>query len=89
MNRLPGQQDGGQAYGLGHCVSLIQFLVLMDKALPSISQAGYGQLMKMLITLKLHQIFQSNFAYLFILRCPGTRMQNSDELFFLNLITSQ
>ena len=54
----------------------------MDKALPSTSQAGYGQLMKMLITLKLHQIFESNFAYLFILRCPGTRMQNSDELFF-------
>ena len=27
MNRLPGEQDGRQAYGLGHSVSKTQFLV--------------------------------------------------------------
>ena len=27
MNRLPGQQDGGQANGWGHSVSITQFLV--------------------------------------------------------------
>ena len=31
------------------------------------SQAGYGQLVKMLITLEPHGIFRSDFAYLFIL----------------------
>ena len=28
MNRLPGDQDGGQANGWGHSVSKTQFLVL-------------------------------------------------------------
>ena len=40
---------------------------LMDKALLSISQAGYGHLMKLLITLESDDIFRSNFAYLFII----------------------
>ena len=40
---------------------------LMDEALLSISPAGSGQLVKILITLESHGIFRSNFAYLFIL----------------------
>ena len=36
-------------------------------ASPSIISAGRGVLVKMLITLEPHGIFQSNFAYLYIL----------------------
>ena len=32
----------------------------LDKALLSMSQAGYGELVKMLITLEAHGIFKSN-----------------------------
>ena len=39
----------------------------MDKALSCISQAGYGQLVKMLLILEPNGIFRSNFAYLFII----------------------
>ena len=42
--------------------------LLMDEALLSISPVGHGQLVKMLITLELHGVFRSNFAYLFILK---------------------
>ena len=45
----------------------------VDGALLSISLAGHGQLVKMLITLVHvpHSIFGSNFAYLFILIVSG------------------
>ena len=33
MNRLPGEQDGRQAYNWGHSVSLTQFLVLDKESL--------------------------------------------------------
>ena len=39
---------------------------LMDEALLSISQAGRGQFVKMLITLEPHGILGPNFAYLYI-----------------------
>ena len=39
-----------------------------DEALLSISVAGRGQLVKMLITIEPHGIFTLNFAYLYILR---------------------
>ena len=39
----------------------------MGEGLLSIILVGRGQLVKMLITLELHGIFGSNFAYLFIL----------------------
>ena len=39
----------------------------MDEVLLSISLADGGKLVKMLITLESHGIFESNFAYLFIL----------------------
>ena len=39
----------------------------MDVALLSISLAGRGHLVKMLLSLEPHGIFGSNFAYLFIL----------------------
>ena len=39
-----------------------------DEAFLSISQAGHGQLVKMLITLEPHGIFSLNFAYLYIVR---------------------
>ena len=37
----------------------------MDEALLSISPAGRGQIVKILITLEPHGIFGSNFSYLF------------------------
>ena len=43
----------------------------VDEASPSISLAGGGQLVKMLITLEPHGIFCSNFAYLYILTLSG------------------
>ena len=42
-----------------------------DEASPSISPAGRGQLVKMLITLESHDIFCSNFAYLYNLTLSG------------------
>ena len=51
----------------------------MDEALLSISPAGSGQLVKILITLESHGIFRSNFAYLFILTLSSAGMQNGDE----------
>ena len=39
-----------------------------DDALLSISLAGHGQLLKMLITLEPHGVFSLNFAYLYIIR---------------------
>ena len=42
-----------------------------DEALPSISLAGRGQLVIMLITLEPHGIFWSNFAYLYIETLSG------------------
>ena len=54
----------------------------MDKALSSIRQASYGQLMKMLITLEpdgtlyLDQILH---PYLIFFQCPDTGLQNNDE----------
>ena len=41
-------------------------LFLMDEGLLSIVSAGFGQLVKMLITLESHGIFVSNFAYFFL-----------------------
>ena len=40
---------------------------LKDEALLSINPAGRAQVVKMLITLEPHGIFDSNFAYLYIL----------------------
>ena len=40
---------------------------LMDEGWLSIISAGCGQLVKMLIILEPHGLFESNFAYLFIL----------------------
>ena len=40
---------------------------MMDKDLLSTISVGFGQLVKMLITFEPHGIFESNFAYLFIL----------------------
>ena len=53
----------------------------MDDALLSISLAGHGQLVKMLITLVHvpHSIFGSKFAYLFILIFLDTGMHSLDE----------
>ena len=48
---------------------------LMDEALLSISPAGRGQLVKIIITLEPHCIFETNFACLYTL----TGMQNGDE----------
>ena len=48
---------------------------LMDEALLSISPAGRGQLVRMIITLEPHCIFETNFACLYTL----TGMQNGDE----------
>ena len=42
--------------------------VFMDDGLLSISLAGWGQLVKMFITLEPYGIFGSTFAWLFILR---------------------
>ena len=56
----------------------------MDEGLLSIISAGCGQLVKMLITIELHGIFGSNFAYL-VYHCPVTGMQNGDEA-LLNII---
>ena len=39
-----------------------------DEALLSISLAGHGQLVKMLITIEPHGMFTLKFAYLYILR---------------------
>ena len=41
--------------------------VLMDEGLLSIILAGSGQLVTMLITLEMHELFGSNFEYLSIL----------------------
>ena len=41
------------------------------EASPSISSAGRGKLVKILITLEPHGILLSNFAYLYILTLPG------------------
>ena len=53
----------------GLCNSLFACVTafLMDDGLLSIISAGCCQLVKMLITLELHGIFGSYFAYLFIL----------------------
>ena len=48
---------------------------LMDEVLLNISPAGRSQLVKMLITLEPHCIFETNFACLYTL----TGMQNGDE----------
>ena len=42
-----------------------------EEASPSISPAGHGQLVNMLITLEPHGIFWSNFAYLYISTLSG------------------
>ena len=42
-------------------------IFLMDEALLSTSPALRGRFVKMLITLEVHGIFGSNFAYLFVL----------------------
>ena len=56
---------------------------LTDKALPSISQAGYSQLMKILITLEPDGMFRSNYSLQFIITyyyyCSDTGMHNGDE----------
>ena len=44
--------------------------------------------MKMLITLELHGIFGSNFAYLFILTFPATGMQYGEEALPSIILTS-
>ena len=49
---------------------------LMEEALLSISPAGRGQLVKMLISLEPHSIFGSNFAYAFNLSLSS---KNGDE----------
>ena len=56
---------------------------MLGEGLLSIISAGCGQLEKMLITLKSHGIFVSNFAYKFILtfNCPVIGMQNGDAAF--------
>ena len=54
---------------------------LKNEALLSISPAGRGQLVQMLITLEPHGIFGSNFEYQYILHCPTACMQNGDEAF--------
>ena len=51
----------------------------MDGGLLSIISAGHGQLVKMLITLELHGIFGSNFAYLFILTSYFYKLQEAIE----------
>ena len=58
-----------RTYACQNCLAtgMRNILYLMDNALQSISQAGRGQLVKMLITFEPHGIFESNFAYLFIL----------------------
>ena len=58
------------------------FFFLMDKALSSISQTDYGQLVKMLITLEPHDIFRSKFAYIFFLffNCLDTGRPNVTRL---------
>ena len=42
-----------------------------DEASPSVSPAGRGKLVKMLITLEPHGIFRSHFAYFYILTLSG------------------
>ena len=54
----------------------------MDEALLSISRAGRGQLVKMLITLEPHGTFGSNLAYLkklFILTLSSHWYKNGNE----------
>ena len=51
----------------------------MYEGLLSSSPACYGQLLKILITLEPYGIFESNFAYLFILIVSSHWYVNSDE----------
>ena len=52
---------------------------LMDKALPSISQACYSQLVKMFMTRTTWYILiNSSHTYL-LYQCPDIGMQNADE----------
>ena len=54
---------------------------MIDEGLLSTIPAGCGQLVKMLITLEPNCIFGSNYAYLFIIYCPATGMQNAEHHF--------
>ena len=50
-----------------------------EKGLPSIILAGHGILVKMPITLELHVIFKSNYAYVTFYHYRDTGMQNDDK----------
>ena len=52
---------------------------MLDKALQSISQAGYGQLVKMLITFEADGILKSVLHTYLLENCSNTGMHNGDE----------
>ena len=58
----------------------------MDEGLLSLFSAGSGQLVKMRITLEPHDIFRSNFAYLFIYYISVTGMHNEMRLSLVSFL---
>ena len=71
LQALPGKLDIKR-----HSPSILYFL-LIDKALSNINQAGYRQLVKMLLPLEPH-LDQILHIYLFY-HFPDTSMQTGDE----------
>ena len=53
----------------------------MEEGLLGIISATCDQLVKSLITLELHGVFESNFGYLFILTLPSHQYANGNEAF--------
>ena len=60
-----------------------------DEASPSISLAGRALLVKMIIILKPHCIFGSNFVYLCILTLSSHRFEKCDEALPSTILAGQ